>query len=823
MKKLIAILIGVLTTINIWGAKAYPEPITITQKDGKSLTYRLHGDEHFNYVATTDGVLLYQQGMDFYIAVIDENGNMSSSGVLAHNAGQRTAEEITLIGKQDKEKFFATGKVSVAKSRGMKRISMPENIGSTFFPHMGTPKALVILADFADQKFKRYVESDEENDQITKEIFNQYLNATGTPTHASDASLSRNVGSVAKYFSDMSNGAFIPQFDVATVVHLPKNMSVYGPGKNDDMPTFFKDVCNLADETVNFSEYDANNDGYVDLVYVIYAGYGQSTGGGDDTIWPKSGPVSIEESYVDEDGKTKYRDILYDGKAICRYGVNPELNFDPTSTNDYFQGVPQINGIGLFCHEFSHCMGLPDIYPTSGTAQKAGNPAMEFWDLMDGGEYGGTVAVTVVVDGVTKRTSKTGGYYPTAYTAWEREYMGWMNMDVLKAENSGQKIELINIDRNDGKAYKIFPDDDENGNEYVFIQNIQSYKWNGWLGTTIGHGMLVTYVKYDAPYYALTGDYPNTVNNTVNKSRMTIVPADGLLISSYLSGNGKPYTSSEYIASHKGDPFPGTSNVNNLYNIPLIWAGSPMDKPLLNIQEDNQIVSFYYMFEPAEKKEDNSEVNVHELGITTESDENQIITEHEWKDAEGNTISTSYKVKNFYEVAFGIESDIVNASDCNILSLCVKPSQAITLNVTLTSGMPETNNSKAALGMNTRTANNGVSTYTRSYDLEAGEWRTLGIQLSSFAAQGVDLSEINSVILGLGSEPENEEDNILFIEDVYFSQSSERGIVTNINPTGTTSAKEKKIYTLDGRYVGKSTRGLAKGVYIINGKKTVIR
>jgi hypothetical protein len=336
--------------------------------------------------------------------------------------------------------------------------------------------------------------------------------------------------------------------------------------------------------------------------------------------------------------------------------------------------------------------------------------------------------------------------------------------------------------------------------------------------------MLVTYVKYDAPYYALTGDYPNTVNNTVNKSRMTIVPADGLLISSYLSGNGKPYTSSEYIASHKGDPFPGTSNVNNLYNIPLIWAGSPMDKPLLNIQEDNQIVSFYYMFEPAEKKEDNSEVNVHELGIITESDENQIITEHEWKDAEGNTISTSYKVKNFYEVAFGIESDIVNASDCNILSLCVKPSQAITLNVTLTSGTPETNsNSKVALGMNSRKTDNGVSTFTKSYELEAGEWRTLGIQLSSFAAQGVDLSEINSVILGLGSETENEEDNIRFIEDVYFSQSSERGIVTNINPTGTTSAEEKKIYTLDGRYVGKSTRGLAKGVYIINGKKTVIR
>lgn len=601
MKRLITILITTVITLNIWGAKAYPEPITITQKDGKVLTYRLHGDEHFNYVATTDGVLLYQQGTDFYIALINENGEMESSGVLAHNAGQRTVEEITLIGKQDKDKFFAAGEVAVARSRGMKRISMPDDIESTFFPHSGTPKALVILADFADWKFKRYVESDEENDQITIAIFNQYLNASGQPTHTSDATLSRNPGSVAKYFKDMSNGAFVPQFDVATVVHLPKNMSVYGPGKYDDMPTFFEDVCNLADEAVDFSKYDANNDGYVDLVYVIYAGYGQSAGGGDNTIWPKSGTVSITESYKDENGNTQYRDILYDEKAICRYGVNPELNFDPASTTDNFDGVPQINGIGLFCHEFSHCMGLPDIYPTSESAQNAGNPAMEFWDLMDGGEYGGHVVVPMVIDGVTRKVRKMGGYYPTAYTAWEREYLGWMNMDVLKAENIGQKIELINIDRSDGKAYKIFPDDNEDGNEYVFIQNIQSYKWNGWLGTYIGHGMLVTYVKYDKPYFSLSENdvpYTNKVNNTKGKSRMTIVPADGLLISSYLCGEGKPYTGSEYLASHLGDPFPGSSDVHELLSIPMIWGGYTMEKPLLNIQEKNDVITFFYLREP---------------------------------------------------------------------------------------------------------------------------------------------------------------------------------------------------------------------------------
>lgn len=589
MKRLITILITTVITLNIWGAKAYPLPLTITQKDGKTLTYQLHGDEHFNYATTTDGVLLYQKNNDFYIAVINENGEMESSGVLAHNAGQRTAEEIALIGKQDKKKFFAAEEIAVAKSRGMKRISMPENTEKPFFPHMGSPRALIILADFKDQKFKH-------NDEETIEIFNQYLNSMEPLNSQVDATLNRNYGSVRKYFSDMSGGLFTPIFDVATVVHLSDSMKVYGSGKNDNMPKFFREVCDSANKVVNFAEYDVygNNgepDGYVDLVYVIYAGYGQSTGGGDDTIWPKSSSFKKSNNY------------LYDGKYIGRYGVNPELNFSPTYTRVAFNGVPQINGIGLFCHEFSHCMNLPDIYPTTKKAQDAFNPAMEYWDLMDGGEYGGSFTFTYK----NKQYTIYGGYNPTAYTAWEREYVGWMEMDVLTDENGGELIELINIDENNGKAYKIFPDDDVEGNEYVYIQNIQPYKWNEWLGESIGHGMLVTYVCYDKDAFSLDGygKYDENdktyygVNDKIGYSRMTYIPADGEYISSY------SYDSLEgqiaYIASHAGDPFPGTSNNHELRSIPLIWQEKgieTMEKPLLNIRENNGVVSFYYLVGP---------------------------------------------------------------------------------------------------------------------------------------------------------------------------------------------------------------------------------
>lgn len=610
MKRLFIILITTVITLNIWGAKAYPLPLTITQKDGKTLTYQLHGDEHFNYATTTDGVLLYQKNNDFFIAVINENGEMESSGVLAHNAGQRTAEEIALIGKQDKKKFFAAEEIAVAKSRGMKRISMPESTNKPFFPHVGSPRALIILADFKDQKFKH-------DDDSTITIFDHYLNSMEpfNPENELDPTLCRNYGSVRKYFSDMSGGQFTPIFDVATVVHLSDSMKVYGPGKNDNMPKFFREVCDSANKVVNFAEYDkyGNNgepdgDGYVDLVYVIYAGYGQSTGGGENTIWPKSGMLTINNKY--------------DGKLIRRYGVNPELNFSPTYTTVAFRGVPQINGIGLFCHEFSHCMNLPDIYPVTAAAQNAYNPSMEYWDLMDGGEYGGSVTFTYR----NKQYTIYGGYNPTAYTAWEREYVGWKEMDVLTDENGGELIELINIDENNGKAYKIFPDDDVEGNEYVYIQNIQPYKWNEWLGESIGHGMLVTYVCYDKDAFSLDGygKYDENdktyyrVNDKVNYSRMTYIPADGEYISSYSYSDFEGQAA--YIANHAGDPFPGTSNNHELRTIPMLWSENTMEKPLLNIRENNGVVSFYYLVGPQ------IATDINDVDVASSTNETRIYT-----------------------------------------------------------------------------------------------------------------------------------------------------------------------------------------------------
>ena len=567
MKKLILTLLVVITTMAAWAVKAFPGLLTTTQKDGTQLNYRLYGDADFHYNTTADGVLLYQVGSDYYIAGVNSNGELYNTNVLAHNAGNRTAEELALIKQQDRNKFFNQADRTIQKIR-MKEPVAPNK---TLCPHEGSPKVLILLADFTDQPFKH-------DDQTTKEIFREYLNAEeGVPTHTADETLSKNYGSVKQYFKEMSGGKFTPIFDVQAVVHLANNMQYYGKesGGNHDVniAQFVKDACKLAnDQGVDFSQYDSNNDGNVDLVYIIYAGYGQSMGADANTIWPKSSAGNFG---------------TYDGKTVCRYGVHNELNFTPAQTQSLFNGVPQINGIGLFCHEFSHCLGLPDFYPTSTEAQNNGNPGMENWSLMDGGEYTDL------------------GYCPTAYTAWEREAFGWMEIETLTDAMKGQ-ITLKNIDEG-GKAYRIYPDGKSSGNEYIIIQNIQPYRWNTSLASNVGyfkqygycnwgHGMLITHVDYNASAFDIVNG-TNSVNNTIGHSRMTIVPADGEFISYYKvqdsSHPDRPYTRTEYRDSHRADPYPGTKKVTEITSFP-VYTGT-MQKPFYNIQETNGVITFDFL------------------------------------------------------------------------------------------------------------------------------------------------------------------------------------------------------------------------------------
>jgi hypothetical protein len=209
--------------------------------------------------------------------------------------------------------------------------------------------------------------------------------------------------------------------------------------------------------------------------------------------------------------------------------------------------------------------------------------------------------------------------------------------------------------------------------------------------------------------------------------------------------------------------------------------------------------------------------------MTTESTEGQIIKSYEWEH-DNESPTRGYQVKNFEEVNFAGPTDV---SDCNILSFCVKALKAMKLKITLLSGAVQAGNAKAQFETRATATDVGDGSYSQSFDLEAGEWRTIAIQLSTAEAYGVDLSNISAVVLT--NDNEQTDGDILFVEDMYFCESTKRGIATTIRNVNTASAMNDKtknnmqVYTLDGRYIGSSLKGLAKGIYIVNGKKTVVR
>lgn len=547
MKKiLLSITFALMGIVSGFAAKAYSGIVTVTQSDGTELNVRIYGDEHFNWLTTEDGVLLVKEGNNYYIAETTSYGTLKATNYIAHNANKRLPAEIKAIKKQDLSRFrsYAIKKASPAKAMGT------GNSGVKYFPHSGSPKALVILVEFSDTPFQ--------SGEKAKNVFEHFLKGKAednlpdgyeayTGSYKNKNNL-RNKGSVSDYFYDMSKGTYTPQFDVVGPYKLNQPSLYYGKGENDNTYALVSDACKAADKDVDFSRYDADGDGMVDLVYIIYAGYPASMSGNPNDIWPKSGP-----------GNGSFG--TYDGKKVCRYGVHAELNFgrELNQKNGFL-----LSGIGLFCHEFSHTLGLPDLYPTVD-ASKVDNQNPEMWDLMDGGEY-----------------TYNGGYCPTPYSPWEMDAMGWATPIELSDEKQTVTLKSYGKER---IAYKIKGEN----NEYLLLQNIQIGGW--WTGVAYVYktGMLVWRIDYNNEDVNLF-DNPN---NTLGKPKVMIVPADGYVISDYNHGEGKEWTDKQYKESLQADPFPGTTKRTELLSVKL--NNSTLEKPIYNIKEENGVITFDYL------------------------------------------------------------------------------------------------------------------------------------------------------------------------------------------------------------------------------------
>ena len=565
------LLFGLLFAAMTAGAvKMKPGINIIKQADGTTITVRAYGDEDLSYFLASDGTLLYQEGTNFYIAGVKADGTLYSTGVLAHEPSMRTIKEISAIKAQNAKAFYNSMETQAKANKVRREPMTPDN---SLLPSLGKHKIPVILVEFSDVEFSV------ENPKAT---FDKYLNGKELFNKETDPEMGQNYAGVAKYFKDMSFGKFEPEFEVYGPVNLGKPLATYGAGysSQENMGLLLTDACTAVDDEVDFTQYDSNDDGNIDLIYIIYAGFSQSIAGNStDCIHPKSGYLSLAKSF--------------DGMDVKRYGVNNELNGTPA---DQANG-PIINGIGLFCHEFSHCMGLPDLYPKSGSiAEACINQNMDYWSLMDAGEY------------------TANGYRPTAYTAWERERLGWMEIGTLTGPSN---VKLKSLDEG-GAAFRIYNDKDETGHEYYIVENVQN---NGWNKNLFGNGLMVTHIDYLSSQFSLGGC---KVNNTEGHPRMHVMAADGMFVPEYFLGStiedsyitflkehnadlvakygGQVFSIEDYKAEAAGDLFPGTSNATSLTDDsqPMkAWTynGETMGKPITDITNDTEkgIVSFKFM------------------------------------------------------------------------------------------------------------------------------------------------------------------------------------------------------------------------------------
>lgn len=552
MKKIIlSMTFALMGFASAFASKAYPGPITVIQSDGTELTVYLHGDENFSWYSTADGTLLVPVGSNYYIAQVEADGSLKATPQLAHNAEVRGTMEKQVVAQQEKEKFFHSADEEMQALA--KSLNTDISTSRLYFPHTGngknSPKVLVLLVQFPNLKFTA---------EDPKTAFNYFLNSErgeAAPTALSNYYKGNNLSSVKQYFTDMSCGAFTPTFDIAGVVTVSKNYEYYGQepssggGHDINCEEMVQEACKLAKAQlgVNFSDYDQNNDGKADLVYIIYAGLGQNNGGDANTLWAKTVVPPSKKGGVD----------IGDGEYIYSYGINSELNPTPKGkTGNY------ISGIGVFCHEFSHCMGIPDLYPYN-TSAYLNNQEPEYWDLMDAGEY------------------MQNGRCPAPYSPWELDIMGW-DSEIETLDNTARQI-AIQPYHKERKAYKIEASD----GQYLLLQNIQNKEW--WVGYP-SHGLLIQRIDYNRENVGL--DYK--MNQTPGSPEVTILPADGVVISGYLSGENGQYTEDEYIKSFYGDPFPGSEEVTQLLEAKLN-NNVVLTNLLYNIKEENGIITFDYL------------------------------------------------------------------------------------------------------------------------------------------------------------------------------------------------------------------------------------
>ena len=432
MKKFALLLICLMAMFRASAVPAYPYPVTVTQPDGSTLVIQGHGDEFYHFTTTADGYTIVKNAAGYYVYAQLQNNRLTPTDRIARNQAERTANDMSFL--------EATGKMLIEKANNdgarKSRHKVATKESDSYYKNF---RGLVILVNFSDRKFSRSDAHSVYDHMFNDVNYKGYKNENGTSNRYG----SMFIGGVRDYFSQNSMGKFAPQFDVVGPVEVDMKSTEMNGTKNAWV-VFAQAIANLS-STVDFSKYDADGDGYVDMMYFIVAGYGANYSGNNDAyLWPHK--WSLE--YVDVPA--------YNGKRMGKYACSVEL-YGWESNNQTI-----LDGIGTVCHEFSHVLGLPDEYDTDYEAGGQSHDPGQ-WSVMAGGSYSQL------------------GRLPVGYSAFQRYASGFLTPKVIT--NTG-KFELNPMQENN-EAYMLKTPVDK---EFFLLENRQQSGWDAMLP---GHGMLV--------------------------------------------------------------------------------------------------------------------------------------------------------------------------------------------------------------------------------------------------------------------------------------------------------------------------------------------
>ena len=523
MRKLLFALVAGLTCLATMAVPADPTPAQVTQPDGSKLTIVLHGDEFCNFLTTTDGYTVIKNKAGYYTYAQQHGNNLVPSNCIARD--NRTAAERTFLASVPKG-LKSSAIVERGKMMKSQRDDVLRGIGHGGHMDYSKFRGLIILINYTNRSFDDYVPSnynpvDFYEAMINSQDYQGFTLPFGTKIDA--------MGSVRDYFYDNSFHQFDPHFDILGPVDVPYACT---DAHQFDCDSIFFAALEALDPEVDFSQYDTDEDGTADMVFFLVAGHGSDVPANDrDLLWPHM------KNFTDSP--------VLDGVNFKLYACSTNMTGEE---DEYRINYNNVAGIGTICHEFSHCLGLPDFYDADADGSGGTNRNYPMtWSVMASG------------------FRSNNGRNPVGYSLFERYALGFATPTLIEGEDtiSIPALEKVNM------GYRM---NTANEGEYFIIENRQRVKWDKNLA---GPGMLIW--RVDSSNVEVWEN--NLVNSNPKRSYYELIRAN-------FSG----------ISDSYNDPFPGVSNVTSISNVTTpnlrTWDGKLSRYAFTNITQADSIITF---------------------------------------------------------------------------------------------------------------------------------------------------------------------------------------------------------------------------------------